>query len=385
MNSLQQNERLEETTDLTLYAGLRLSPSTEFWINPEVDQGFGVSNTVGVAGFPSGEAYKIGANAPYLRVPRAFIRSLFALPGGSTTIEGSANQLGGPVATNNVTVTLGKFSVVDVFDNNTYAHDPRNDFLNWSIIDAGAFDYAADSWGFTNGVAVEWNKNWWTLRAGRFQLSSVPNGKVTGFDFSQRMSVVEAEGRYGLGNLPGKLKLLTFLNEGRMGDYNDALKQAFITGSVPDTAMVRKRSSRAGFAMNLEQAIGSDAGIFARWSANDGRKEAYEFTEINKSFATGISVNGRTWTRPNDQFGAAVALNALSGPAKSYFASGGSGILIGDGRLNYNTEQILETFYSMSISDQVTFTVDFQHINNPAYNRDRGPVNLGAIRIHMQF
>ncbi|WP_288108948.1 carbohydrate porin, partial [Limnobacter sp.] len=122
MNSLQQNERLEETTDLTLYAGLRLSPSTEFWINPEIDQGFGVSNTVGVAGFPSGEAYKIGANAPYLRVPRAFIRSIFALPGGSTTIEGSANQLAGPVATNNVTVTLGKFSVVDVFDNNTYAH-----------------------------------------------------------------------------------------------------------------------------------------------------------------------------------------------------------------------------------------------------------------------
>ncbi|WP_288106156.1 carbohydrate porin, partial [Limnobacter sp.] len=296
-----------------------------------------------------------------------------------------ANQLAGPVATNNVTVTLGKFSVVDVFDNNTYAHDPRSDFLNWSIIDAGAFDYAADSWGFTNGVAVEWNKNWWTLRAGRFQLSSVPNGKVTGFDFSQRMSVVEAEGRYSLGNLPGKLKLLTFLNEGRMGEYEEALTQASALGTPADTAMVRKRGSRAGFAMNLEQAIDSDAGVFARWSANDGRKEAYEFTEINKSFATGISINGRAWTRPKDQFGAAVALNALSGPAKSYFASGGSGILIGDGKLNYNTEQIFETFYSMGINDQVTFTVDFQRINNPAYNRDRGPVNLGAIRIHMQF
>ena len=175
-NSLDASGRAEETTDITLYAGLRLWQGAELWINPEIDQGFGLSNTVGVAGFPSGEAYKVGANKPYLRLPRAFIRQVIAMGGDEQRVEAAANQLAGTKAADNLTITIGKFSVGDIFDINSYAHDPRADFLNWSLIDSGAFDYAADAWGFTYGAAAEWTQSNWTVRGGVFQLSKIPQG-----------------------------------------------------------------------------------------------------------------------------------------------------------------------------------------------------------------
>lgn len=165
-NSLDPNAQNAETTDLTLYLGTRLWQGGELYVNPEIDQGFGLSNTLGVAGFPSGEAYKVGENKPYFRLQRAFLRQVIGLSGAQQTIEDGPNQLVGATAANNVTLTIGKFSDVDIFDTNTYAHDPRADFLNWSIIDAGAFDYAADAWGYTYGMAVEWTQSWWTLRGG---------------------------------------------------------------------------------------------------------------------------------------------------------------------------------------------------------------------------
>jgi len=179
-NSLRPDGRTEETTDATLYAGARLWRGAELWINPEIDQGFGLSNTLGVAGFPSGEAYKVGQNTPYLRLPRFFLRHVIALGGASEKVEGVANQLAGSRPANNVTLTLGKFSAVDVFDLNAYAHDPRADFFNWSIVESGAFDYAADPWGYTYGMAAEWNQDRWTVRGGLFQLSPAPNSKIVG-------------------------------------------------------------------------------------------------------------------------------------------------------------------------------------------------------------
>jgi high affinity Mn2+ porin len=161
---LSSNGRTQETTDMTLFAGMRLARNTELWVNSEIDQGFGLDDTLGMAGFPSGGAYKVGADAPYIRVPRLFVRHVIALGGSQDKVEAAANQLGGTVAADNITLMIGKFAVVDVFDTNTYAHDPRADFLNWAVIDAGAFDYAADSWGYTNGASVEWNQSGWTLR-----------------------------------------------------------------------------------------------------------------------------------------------------------------------------------------------------------------------------
>lgn len=384
-NSLDANGRTEETTDLTLFAGARLWSGAEFWLNPEIDQGFGLSNTLGMAGFPSGEAYKIGANTPYLRLPRVFIRQTIPLNGPDQKIEPAPNQLAGSAASNNAVFTVGKFSVVDIFDTNGYAHDPRADFLNWSVIDAGAFDYAADAWGFTNGAAAEWTQNWWTLRGGLFQLSSVPNGKITGVDFSQYMLVGEMESRYQWQNHPGKLKLLGFVNRGRMGSYRDAIQLGQQTGTTPDVSLVRRRASRPGFSINLEQELSADIGLFARASANDGNKEAYEFTEINKSLSTGLSIKGARWGRAEDTFGLAAVVNALSHDAQDYFSAGGMGILIGDGRLNYGNEKIMETYYSIQINQYAALAIGYQHVNNPAYNRDRGPVSIGSVRLHLQF
>ncbi len=384
-NSMNPAASNNETSDITLFAGLRLSDDSEVWINPEIDQGFGLSNTLGMAGFPSGEAYKVGANAPYQRLPRFFYRKTISLGGETQQVESSANQLAGTFSANNIILTLGKYSVVDVFDTNTYAHDPRADFMNWAVVESGAFDYAADAWGYTYGTSVEWTQSWWTLRGGLFDLSKTPNSTKLDPTFSQYEVVGELEERHQLFGHAGKLKLLGFVNRGNMGSYGDALQLARQTNSVPDTALVRRGSYRPGIALNLEQELASDLGAFVRASYNDGAMEAFDFTEINRSLSGGISLKGNRWGRPGDTFGLAAVANGLSGAARDYFAAGGMGILIGDGRLSYGLEKIMETYYSLRASDHVFVTLDYQYVVNPAYNRDRGPVDIYGMRLHLEY
>lgn len=384
-NSLDAAGRTEETTDATLTLGLHPWADAELWLMPEVDQGFGLSNTLGLAGFASGEAYKIGANTPYLRLPRAFLRQTLALGGAAGCVEGAAGAMAGPRSADNLTLTIGKFSVTDIFDTNTYAHDPRADFFNWAVIDAGAFDYAADAWGFTYGAALEWTQGNWTLRGGLFQLSKVPNGKVVAVDFSQKMAVAELERRYSWRERAGKLKLLGFSNHGRMGSYQDALQFGLQIGRPSDTAPVRKKQARSGFSVNVEQELASELGGFARFSVNDGDKEAYEFTEINRSASAGLSLKGVRWGRAEDTAGVAGVVNALSGPAQRYFAAGGLGILIGDGRLAYAPEKIGELYYALHLGRALVATLDNQRVVNPAYNHERGPVSIYGVRLHAEF
>jgi high affinity Mn2+ porin len=385
-NSLIPGHRGNETTDATLFAGLRVWDGLEAYANPEVDQGFGLSNTLGIAGFPSGEAYKIGATDPYPRLPRAFIRYTLGLGGPEEKIEPGANQLAGTRQTDNVIFTVGKFSVVDIFDTNAYAHDPRSDFLNWSIIEAGAFDYAADAWGYAYGGAAEWTQSWWTLRQGLFDLSKIPNSKYLETDFSQFEVAAEAEERHELFGQPGKLKFLFWVNRGRMANYNAAVALGQATGTTPDVARVRQYSSRPGVALNLEQQIAPDLGAFARASADNGSKEVYEFTEINQSISAGISLKGARWYRPGDTIGLAGAINGISPQARNYFAAGGLGVLIGDGRLpRYGLERIFEVYYNFSFIEGLNLTLDFQHVVHPAYDAVRGPVEIIAFRTHAEF
>jgi high affinity Mn2+ porin len=385
-NTLDPGSRGDETIDLTLFAGLRLWDGGEAWANPEVDQGFGLSDTVGVAGFPSGEAYKIGNAVPYFRLQRLFFRQTFELAGDVQQIEPDANQLGGTRTADNVVVTLGKLTVTDIFDTNAYAHDPKKDFLNWAIVDAGAFDYAADSWGYSYGIATEWTQSWWTLRAGLFDLSKIPNAEHLETGFRQFEIVAEAEERHTLWGHDGKVKLLGFLNRGRMGDYNDAVALALFTNSTPSTALVRNYASRPGGAINVEQPVDDYLGVFARASFNDGSKEAYEFTEINKSLSLGLSLKGTRWGHENDTVGLAGEIAGISRAAQSYFAAGGIGILIGDGQLpHYGAEQVVETYYSAQVTGWLWASADYQFIDNPAYNRDRGPVSVFGARLHAEY
>jgi high affinity Mn2+ porin len=385
-NSLIPGHRGNETTDATLFAGLRVQGGLEAYANPEVDQGFGLSNTLGVAGFPSGEAYKIGATDPYPRLPRAFLRYTLGLGGAEEKVEPGANQLAGARQADNLILTVGKFSVVDIFDTNAYAHDPRSDFLNWSIIESGAFDYAADAWGYTYGGAAEWTQSWWTLRQGLFNLSKIPNSKYLETDFSRFELAIEAEERHELFDQPGKLKFLFWVNRGRMANYNAAVALGQATGTTPDVALVRQYSSRPGIALNLEQQITPDLGAFARASADNGSKEVYEFTEINQSVSAGLSVKGDRWHRPDDTFGLAGAMNGISSQARNYFAAGGLGVLIGDGRLpRYGLERILEVYYKFSVVEGINLTLDFQYVVNPAYDAVRGPVEIIGLRAHAEF
>ncbi|MGA7711744.1 MAG: carbohydrate porin [Rhizomicrobium sp.] len=385
-NSLDSGSRGDETFDATLFAGVRLWDGGEAYINPEIDQGFGLDDTLGVAGFPSGEAYKLGKSTPYFRLHRLFLRQTFDLGGGDDPVAAGANQLAGAHTVDDLVITAGKISVTDIFDANTYAHDPRNDFLNWSIVDSGAYDYAADSWGYSYGIAGEWTQSCWTFRAGLFDLSRVPNMPALVRGFGQYELVAEAEARHTWWGEPGKLKLLGYFNRGRMGSYNDAVNQALATHGTPNTALVRKAASRPGAALNFEQQISDTFGLFARASLNDGSKEALDFTEINRSLAAGLSLKGEGWGRPNDTVGVAGVVNALSSSARRYFAAGGIGILIGDGQLpHYATENILETYYSGQLTDWLVASADYQFIANPAYNRDRGPVSVLSVRLHTQF
>ena len=386
VNSLRSSEPAMETVDLTLYLGVRLWRGAQFYVNPEIDQGYGLSNTLGVAGFTSGEAYKVGNWQPYYRMARVFVRQTFALAEDSHHVDSAANQLAGAEPDQRITLTVGKFSVGDLFDNNAYAHDPRADFLNWAVIDAGAFDYAADAWGYTIGAAMEWTRGDWTLRGGYFAMSTEPNGESLDTTFAQNFQVAEVERRFRWRGRPGAWRLLGFVDRGHFGRYQDALDQVAGSAEVPELARVRRGATKAGWAANVEQEVADGIGLFARISASNGAVQAIEFTEINRSLAVGASVQGGRWGRPDDAWGLAGVINGLSAPARAYFAAGGIGILIGDGQLaHYRSEQVLETYYSWQLHRAWHLSADFQYVAHPAYNADRGPVRVFGLRVHADY
>ena len=385
-NSLPGGGEGRETWDATLYAGVRLWDGAELWLNPEIDQGFGIGNTLGVAGYTSGEAYKIGFAYPYTRVQRAFIRQTIDLGGETQKVDAGINQFAGSQMANRLVITVGKFSVADVFDNNKYAHDPRNDFLNWAIIDTGTFDYAAEPWGYTLGAAAEWYQGDWTLRGGLFDLSVLPNNLELDPTFDQFQWVGEVERRYELWGHPGKIAVTGFLSRGRMGTYEDAIALAQVTGGPADIAAVRQYQSRGGVSINLEQEITSDLGAFVRAGWANGDIEPYEFTDIDRTAAAGLSLNGKRWGRPDDTVGIAGVVDGISKIHEEFLNDGGLGILIGDGMLPHpGPEQIIETYYSYALSASTHLTADYQFIANPGYNEDRGPVNVFSARMHWQF
>jgi high affinity Mn2+ porin len=383
-NSLYPNQG-RETWDATAYLGMRLWQGAELWVNPELDQGFGLSGTVGVAGFPSGEAYKVGAPVPYLRMQRMFVRQTINLGGDTEKVEAAANQFSGTQTADRLVITVGKFGVVDVFDTNKYAHDPRNDFMNWTIADTGTFDYAADAWAYTYGAAVEWYQGSWTVRGGIFDLSSTPNATNLDSSFDQFQWDGEIEHRYELWGQPGKIAVTGFLSRGRMGSFADAIALAAVTGGPADIAAVRRYNSRGGISANLEQQITKDLGVFARAGWADGNIEPYEFTDVDRTVAAGLSLTGKQWGRPDDTVGLATVVNGITTVHQAFLNDGGLGILVGDGMLPHpGLEHIVEAYYQLPVS-YFKLTLDYQLIVNPAYNTDRGPVSVVAARMHAQF
>ena len=384
-NSLAPRQ-LKETFDATLYAGVRPWAGAELWINPEVDQGFGLSNTLGAAGFPSAEAYKVGKSNPYVRLQRLFFRQTINLGGESQAVTGAANQLAGVQTANRLVLTGGKLGVGDIFDTNRYAHDPRGDFLNWSLVDAGSFDYAADAWGYSYGVAAEWYRGPWTLRFGAFNLSKIPNGETLERDFSQYQLVGEIEHRHSIAGHTGAVRVTLFRNRGNFSRFDDAVTLAAATGGPVDPSLTRRRMTRLGGDINIEQEVTDTLGLFARAGITDGAIEPYDFTDIDRTAAIGGALKGKSWGRADDTIGFAAVINGISKAHELYLDAGGIGVLVGDSKLPHpQAEMIAEAYYDWQPLHGVNVTLDYQFIAHPAYNRDRGPANVLALRLHGAF
>ncbi|MBV9627747.1 MAG: carbohydrate porin [Xanthobacteraceae bacterium] len=383
-NSLIPNQG-RETSDTTFYIGARLWQGAEFWINPEVDQGFGLSNTLGVAGFTSAEAYKVGNDYPYARVPRAFIRQTINLGGEVQKVDAGINQFSGTNNSNRLVITLGKISISDIFDDNRYAHDPRNDFLNWALVDAGTFDYVADAWGYTYGGSIEWYTGPWTFTAGIFDAPIVPNNVEVDPHFNQFQTLFEVSHRHEFMGQPGEVTITGWFTRARLGNYNDATALAQLTGGTPNLAAVRQYTTRSGIAANFEQQITPVLGVFMRTGLASPNIEPDAFTDIDRTVAGGAVFSGKSWGRPDDVWAVAGIVNNISTSHQIFLNNGGLGILVGDGQLPHpGLEQILETYYQFPLATwRVTF--DYQLVDNPGYNRDRGPVSVFSTRLHMQF
>jgi high affinity Mn2+ porin len=385
-NSLSGDEQWRETISATLYLGRRLWQGGELYFNPEFNQGFGLSHSLGIASFSSGEAQKAGFDTPKPNVARLFLRQTFGLGGATEAVEDDLNQIAGSVDVSRIVVTAGKFSVVDIFDDNQYAHDPRTQFLNVALGDSVAWDYPADAKGYTDGVAVELNQQNWALRGGWFLMPKIANTRNLEPRFWTRFgSVVELETRHELFGEPGKIRYLAFANRAPMANLRQAVAFAAANGTVPDFATVRRDRWKAGVALNLEQAVSDDLGVFTRLSWNDGKTEGWASTDIDSGASLGLSLKGTAWGRKADTVGLAGAANFLSTAHQAYFAAGGTGIFVGDGRLNYAPETIVETYYGIDIAKPLSLTLDYQFVVNPAFNADRGPVSIFAARIHLQL
>ena len=382
-NSLTPAPQLQQTWSNSLYLNARLWEGGEIYYNPELLQGFGLNNTVGLGGFSNGEAQK--SNFPYLHynTSRLFLRQTIGFGGAQEELASGPMQLAGKADVSRLTLQAGKFSVIDVFDGNSYAHDPRKDFMNWSLWASGAFDYAADKLGLGYGVSAELNQKQWALRAGYFLMDAVSNSNSFDMNVPRRGEyVAELETRYNLFSQPGKLRTLVFLNSAYSGSYRETLNNPALN---LDIAQTRRGRIKYGYAINLEQAIADDFGVFGRWSWNDGKNEIMAFTDIDSSLAIGASIKGTKWGRPDDVIGIGGASNGLSRDHRDFLAAGGLGPLVGDGALNYRRERVLETYYAYALTKAITLTADYQFVTNPAYNADRGPVHIFSGRLHGEF
>lgn len=386
-NSLPAHGEVRETISGTAFLGRRLPwEGGGLYFDPEFNQGFGLDRTLGVDGFPNGEAQKAGFETPKPNVARLFLRQTFGLGGEQETLDPDQNQLGENLDIARVTVTAGKLAVPDIFDDNQFAHDPRTTFLNWSLWEAAAWDYPADQKGYTDGLAVELNQEDWALRGGWFLEPNIANERdLDGRFWKHYGTVAELETRHHWLGEPGTLRFLAFANRADMGNLQQAVDLAVTTGTPANIAAVRHDSWKAGWAINLEQSLTDDLGFFSRLSWNDGHTEGWAFTDIDQSLSLGVNLKGTRWDRAKDTIGLAGAVNGLSKPAQLFFANGGTGILAGDGSLDYAPEGIIEAYYAYSVVDPLAITLDYQFVANPAFNQARGPVHIFALRLHAQF
>ena len=387
-NSLLPVHEKAYTWTVTAFLGFRPFANTEIYFNPEMIQSDQFSGLHGLGGFNNNENQKSGQTTPTFYRARLFARQTWNLGGEKIKLESAANQLAGTVDHDRVVLTVGNFSTPDIFDNNMYAHDARTQFLNWTFFTNLASDFAADARGYTWGAALEYYKDNWAFRIGQFTQPKDSNGLYLEHSLTRHGATqIEIERSHELFGQPGKIRLFAFRNHAMMGSFDDALAyQRANGGATPDVANVRRDQNKIGAGLNVEQSVTDNIGVFGRAGFNDGKTETYQFAEADSSVSGGVSIKGALWGREKDTVGIAAAQNGISKAHRSFLAAGGLGPFIGDGQLpNYRSERLLEAYYNVALSSHVSLAADFQRISNPAYNADRGPVNIFAMRLHVEI
>jgi high affinity Mn2+ porin len=394
MNSLADTvEPAATSVTTTLFLGRKLWKGAAFYLNPELSGGKGLSSAVGVAGALNGETYRIGDPQPSLSIARAYLQQSFPL--GNTAYENEdddVNQVAEKIPLSRVTISAGKFSITDFFDNNSYSHDPRTQFLNWSLMSNGAWDYPANTKGYTSGIVVELIKPTWAVRVSSVAVPKIANHPEMEYVFGKAQSeTIELEKKIHIDGKSGIIRLLGSYTESRAPSY----KEGITALKIGDTALLNVISGNAqgttyggektGACINIEQEMTNNLGAFARAGWNDGKYATWAFTEIDQTAQLGLLLKGTKWKRKDDAVGLAIVVNGISSEHQAFLKAGGYGFIIGDGNLNYGNETILETYYNAKAFQSFWLSFDYQFVNNPGYNKDRGPVHVFAIRGHIAF
>jgi len=382
--SLSPVPSVRNTQSIDIVLGRRLWANAELVAVPTVTRGFGLSNSIGVASFPNGEAFRLGTRDPTVWLSRLFIRQTIDLSYDAAGTDPDPMRFTGPLALERITLTAGKVSVWDFFDDNRYAHDGRSQFMSWGLIGAGAFDFAADARGFTEGGVAEWENGAWAVRTGVFRVARDANS----LDLEPRylkglQGLAQIDRAWSVGSHAGALRVLGGLSRARSIRWNDltAAQRAGDTAVGPLRAFRTKQMA----ALNVEQEITDTLGVFGRLGWNNGREQNWMYTEMDWSVSAGISVNGLLWQRPADTIGLGFNLGGLSDAHRRFLEAGGIGFITGDGRLNYRPEIVLESYYDVRLAPGLNAALDVQLVQHPGYNADRGPVPIVALRVHAAF
>lgn len=372
------------------YVGVQVNPRLEGYLDVEMIRGSGISSVTGLASPTNGDVLRQGTvdlgDGPY--VARAFLR--YSLPLAATeqdTLPRGIDQIPLVVAARRIEIAAGKLAASDLFDVNRYANTTRQQFMNWALFQNTAWDFAADTRGYTNGVAVSWIVPDWELRIGSFQMPTAANGNK----FDSHLDAArgdQIELTHSFRATGSVIRILGYLNHARMGNYATALAIAAAMHTTPDIAADDRPGRRKyGWGVNFEQPLADsgETGVFARIGWNDGNNESFAFTEVDRHLSAGIQVSGRHWGRASDRLGIGGVRTGIVQIHQDYLNAGGLGFLLGDGQLTYGPEQVVETYYRAQLGSYLQVGPDLQYIRNPGYNRDRGPATVLALRVNLRY
>lgn len=391
-NSLSASAQSATSHVVTLYTGYELTNTTEVFLDIESATGSGIGNALGLAGYTNLDVVRTAAGVPLSHAPyvaRLLLRQI--IPLSSETVKNGRTYLG--LATTlpkrRLEFWVGKFTMSDFMDTNGPGSDSHLQFLNWTVDQNGAYDYAANTRGYTDGAMLEYDDGRWSARFIEALMPKVANGINLDADIARARSEnfeVDYNGGF-LHQRDGAIRFLTYLNHANMGNYRDAIDE-YLAGDTPTPNIIATRRQgrhKYGAGLNFEQNLVGQVRAFGRLGWSDGHNESFVYTEVDRAIEIGADDHGNAWHRKNDHLGAAFSLNAISADHREYLALGGLGFLLGDGALNYRQEKIAEGYYTAHVWRGIFASYDLQHINNPGYNQARGPVRVSSLRFHVDF